>query len=229
MKYVTFSYNGPLNSADFNRRFGDIFGGSVLKGNRLLKGTGLYSVTVSRNGASESIAIAHTGESLIDDEDAVDVIRVSPNTETSDRYDVVYLVHMPQSATFTYEVVQGVSGSPVQVLDTPSLRVAIGHVRVRPNQVILQSDLTSYDLGVKMDLLLAGEIKVMGKKVATEEYASGLVAELTRKAAAAPTTGAWLRGDRVYNSTPSAGGYLGWVCVTAGTPGTWKGFGSIQA
>jgi len=46
---------------------------------------------------------------------------------------------------------------------------------------------------------------------------------------AAPTTGNWLRGDIVYNSSPSAGGYLGWVCTSGGAPGTWKEFGAISA
>lgn len=44
---------------------------------------------------------------------------------------------------------------------------------------------------------------------------------------AAPTAGTWARGDWVKNSAPSAGGTFGWVCVTAGTPGTWKAFGTI--
>lgn len=35
-------------------------------------------------------------------------------------------------------------------------------------------------------------------------------------------------GDVVYNNAPAADDYLGWVCVTAGTPGTWKGFGLID-
>lgn len=45
---------------------------------------------------------------------------------------------------------------------------------------------------------------------------------------AAPTTGTWALGDLVYNTSPSeqgtAGGkYVirGWICVAAGTPGTW--------
>jgi hypothetical protein len=46
--------------------------------------------------------------------------------------------------------------------------------------------------------------------------------------AAAPTTGEWVVGDVRWNSTPSAGGYMGWVCIAAGTPGTWKGWGLIQ-
>ena len=38
----------------------------------------------------------------------------------------------------------------------------------------------------------------------------------------APTTGTYAQGDFVVNSLPVAtSGTLGWVCVTAGTPGTW--------
>lgn len=36
-------------------------------------------------------------------------------------------------------------------------------------------------------------------------------------------------GDKVYNSAPAAGGNVGWVCTTAGAPGTWKQFGAIEA
>lgn len=46
---------------------------------------------------------------------------------------------------------------------------------------------------------------------------------------AAPTTGQAARGDVIYNRNPSAGGNVGWICVTAGTPGTWKAFGTIEA
>jgi hypothetical protein len=49
-----------------------------------------------------------------------------------------------------------------------------------------------------------------------------------RKTNAAPTTGSWLVGDVVYNSAPASAGYIGWVCTTAGTPGTWKTFGLIS-
>jgi hypothetical protein len=46
---------------------------------------------------------------------------------------------------------------------------------------------------------------------------------------AAPTTGSHARGEVMYNIDPSAGGFVGWVCVTSGTPGTWKTFGAISA
>ena len=45
----------------------------------------------------------------------------------------------------------------------------------------------------------------------------------------APTAGAWARGDLVFFTNPSAGGFIGAVCVAAGTPGTWKNFGAISA
>jgi hypothetical protein len=46
---------------------------------------------------------------------------------------------------------------------------------------------------------------------------------------AAPSVGTWLVGDIVWNTSASAGGFVGWVCTTAGTPGTWKTFGAISA
>ena len=47
--------------------------------------------------------------------------------------------------------------------------------------------------------------------------------------AAAPTVAPALRGDIVWNNTPAAGGQIGFVCVVAGTPGTWKTFGLIES
>ena len=35
------------------------------------------------------------------------------------------------------------------------------------------------------------------------------------------------RGDIFLNTEPSSSGYIGWVCITAGTPGTWRRFGAI--
>lgn len=44
-----------------------------------------------------------------------------------------------------------------------------------------------------------------------------------------PVSGSHLIGDVIYNTTPTAGGYIGWVCTSSGTPGTWKGFGLIES
>jgi hypothetical protein len=47
--------------------------------------------------------------------------------------------------------------------------------------------------------------------------------------AAAPASGTWNMGDVLYNEAPAAAGNVGWVCVAAGSPGTWKAFGAIEA
>lgn len=50
-----------------------------------------------------------------------------------------------------------------------------------------------------------------------------------KNGAGAPVAGTWTVGDIVYNTTPTAGGVIGWVCIVSGTPGTWKAFGPIEA
>jgi hypothetical protein len=40
-----------------------------------------------------------------------------------------------------------------------------------------------------------------------------------------PTTGTWAVGDEVRVFNPVSGGFIGYVCIAAGTPGTWVAFG----
>jgi hypothetical protein len=44
-----------------------------------------------------------------------------------------------------------------------------------------------------------------------------------------PSTGKWTRGDVVWKDQPNEGSPVGWVCVTSGSPGTWKAFGQTGA
>jgi hypothetical protein len=43
----------------------------------------------------------------------------------------------------------------------------------------------------------------------------------------APTSGRYRLGDVVWNNNPVTGGYMGWVCVREGDPGSWAQFGRI--
>ena len=43
----------------------------------------------------------------------------------------------------------------------------------------------------------------------------------------APTEGAHSQGDITWNSNPTPGNVIGWVCTKTGTPGLWKSFGTI--
>lgn len=60
-------------------------------------------------------------------------------------------------------------------------------------------------------------------------YFTYKASNVVRYSAAAPASGAWKAGDRYYDDSPSAAGKIGGVCVTAGSPGTWKDFGAIDA
>jgi len=45
---------------------------------------------------------------------------------------------------------------------------------------------------------------------------------------AAPASGTYQRGSIVWHHQPASGGNAGWICTAAGTPGTWKTFGTIS-
>lgn len=82
--------------------------------------------------------------------------------------------------------------------------------------------------GVSGNLEIYSVAAYLGNSAPRIEYPSYPKNIITRNSAA-PVAGAWERGDLVWNTAPSAGGPLGWVCIATGTPGTWVPVGSIQS
>ena len=64
-----------------------------------------------------------------------------------------------------------------------------------------------------VDIETGGPVKFQGKKF---ETGSDI-----------PIAGSYNKGDIVWNDNPTPSGYVGWICLTAGTPGNWKAFGQI--
>ena len=65
------------------------------------------------------------------------------------------------------------------------------------------------------DVTTAGPVRFEGKKF---EVGNDI-----------PTTGSYRKGDIVWSDNPKPTGYVGWVCVREGTPGSWKPFGQIAS
>jgi len=68
-----------------------------------------------------------------------------------------------------------------------------------------------------------------GAQSVNHDFGNTWNAKVMYGATLAPTVGTWAVGDVLYVGAPVAGGNIGWVCTTAGTPGTWKSFGAILA
>lgn len=62
---------------------------------------------------------------------------------------------------------------------------------------------------------------------ATSNYTRNGLGRRVVNGPAAPTTGAWLLGERVVNDVPAVGSPKGWVCTVAGSPGTWVSEGNL--
>lgn len=60
------------------------------------------------------------------------------------------------------------------------------------------------------------------------DLAEGRIYARHAAASTAPSTGDYAQGDIVWNAGASSGGFVGWVCITGGTPGTWTTFGAIS-
>ena len=78
---------------------------------------------------------------------------------------------------------------------------------------------------------LTGEATVLniGKRRMDFPNGFGLADKKVLSGTAAPGSGTFVQGDMMLNSAPAAGGPMGWMCVAAGTPGTWKAMGSLAA
>ena len=65
----------------------------------------------------------------------------------------------------------------------------------------------------EVDLHVAGSVKFQGK--------------LQTIGTSAPSSGEFNKSDIVWNTNPTVGQYVGWICVKSGNPGLWEPFGKI--
>lgn len=99
-----------------------------------------------------------------------------------------------------------------------------------PENITIEGDGTRFGLDVwDTNLYRSGTdtLKTDDEFVSAVGFTIGT--QRIKNGAGRPLAGTWSVGDIVYNTTPIAGGFIGWVCIVSGTPGTWKAFGPIEA
>ncbi|TNJ54137.1 hypothetical protein FE784_40075 [Paenibacillus hemerocallicola] len=89
-------------------------------------------------------------------------------------------------------------------------------------------DIASVKNNVVSGTVASGPVTYTGAGVTALQEEGNSWNGAVKYGSAAPTTGTYAQGDIVYNTTPVPGGGIGWVCTSAGSPGAWKAFGTIE-
>jgi hypothetical protein len=116
------------------------------------------------------------------------------------------------------------ASSPFDIVTDDTARISIGsngdillgNRGVEPVQVSVHGKLAIRvnTPDPEVDLHVNGPVRIHGRLHAYDETY--------------PSDGTYRLGDTIWNSNPQAGKPIGWVCVRAGTPGSWATFGIIS-
>jgi hypothetical protein len=117
--------------------------------------------------------------------------------------------------TFTHSALELVTDNVARITIGSNGDVLLGNANRSPIQVTVQGTLA---VGVNtpdpaVDLHVNGAIKFSNN--------------LHTAGNAAPTYGNFTIGDIVWNTAPTPGGWIGWVCISSGNPGQWTPFGAV--
>ena len=117
--------------------------------------------------------------------------------------------------TFTSSDLELVTDNVPRITVRSNGDIILGNTNKPPAQISVHGKLA---IGVNtpdpsVDLHVSGAIKFSNNRHAAGE--------------AAPTYGSFTQGDIMWNTKPTPGGWIGWVCIGSGTPGTWIQFGEV--
>lgn len=111
------------------------------------------------------------------------------------------------------------ANAPFDIITDSTARISVGsngNISFHSGEVAISGKLA---IGVRtrdprVDLHVAGAVKYQDH---IHQYLNGV-----------PDNGTYTRGDIAWNTDPEVGRCVGWVCVRAGSPGTWMPFGEIK-
>jgi hypothetical protein len=99
--------------------------------------------------------------------------------------------------------------------DTAQINIGEKTLQSKPVKIFGPLSINVNNPDPTLQFTVNGDVSIGGKR-----FTSGV---------SAPATGTFNAGDMCWNSAPGPNSYVGWVCVTAGSPGQWLGFGMIAS
>lgn len=132
---ILFRHKNPLKSTEFNQRFADAVGGSILHGFLFRKGTGELDISLYAESPENSLLITESGVRIETDGPLEDVITLTPNAYPLIRIDTIYAkyIHGTRDAIVEYLCIEGgIDGTPAYVESTDT-HVLLGYIHLAPN------------------------------------------------------------------------------------------------
>lgn len=117
--------------------------------------------------------------------------------------------------TFNTKALDIITDDQVRISVSEQGHITLGH-ELRDSTVVRAYGKLSVNVkNPTEDFEVGGSVRIGGK--------------LQTRGTEPPTQGSFVQGDIVWNNNPLPTGWIGWVCVRTGNPGTWKAFGQISA
>ena len=122
---------------------------------------------------------------------------------------------MPNGMFNSAEITVGIGETPVLFGDSTQITIGTKLVQSKPVKVFGPLSVNINNPDPSLQFSVNGDVSIGGKR-----FTSGH---------SAPTEAHhyFNKGDICWNTNPGTDSYVGWVCVTEGTPGQWAGFGRI--
>jgi len=111
----------------------------------------------------------------------------------------------------------GISVDGQSVMLSNNTQIVIGDVNIqnKPVKVFGPLSVNVNNPDPTLQFSVNGDVNIGGKR-----FTTGVTH---------PGAGTWTKGDICWNTNPNPNGYVGWICVASGTPGTWNSFGQISS
>jgi hypothetical protein len=122
-------------------------------------------------------------------------------------------INLSGSLTADRQIIMKAKGDTVYYADENGISIGNNQNTSRPVKVFGPLSIGISNPDPSVNLSVSGNIILGGKKFISKE--------------SAPSEGIFNKGDVCWNVNPAPGNFIGWVCISAGTPGQWAPFGLI--